>query len=97
MGFGSKPRSQVCAPAFTPQAATKPASAACRSAWYDDRTITYKVGTINVDIVDAAKKQLIWEGVSEGSVSEEALANPKVTINGVVTEMMRQYPGKPNM
>jgi hypothetical protein len=30
-------------------------------------------------------------------MSDEALANPKVTINGVVTEMMRQYPGKPNM
>ena len=65
--------------------------------WYDDRTVNYQVGTINVDIVDAAKKQLIWEGVAEGRVSEEALANPKVTINGVVTEMMRQYPGKPNM
>ena len=63
----------------------------------DDRTVNYQVGTINVDIVDAQKKQLIWEGVSEGRVSEEALANPKVTINAVVTEMMRQYPGKPNM
>jgi hypothetical protein len=69
------------------------------SGWptYDDRTISYQIGTINVDIVDAARKQLIWEGVSEGRVSEEALANPKVTINAVVTEMMRQYPGKPNM
>jgi hypothetical protein len=66
--------------------------------WYDDnRTVNYQVGTINLDIVDAAKKQLIWEGVAEGRVSEEALANPKVTINAVVTEMMRQYPGKPNM
>ncbi|HEY7642750.1 MAG TPA: DUF4136 domain-containing protein [Steroidobacteraceae bacterium] len=64
---------------------------------YDDRTINYKVGTINVDVVDAAKKQVVWEGVSEGRVSEEALANPKVTINAVVTELMRQYPGKPNM
>ena len=66
---------------------------------YDDldRTVTYKVGTINVDIVDAEKKQLIWEGVSEGRVSKEALANPKVTVNGVVTELMRQYPGRPNM
>jgi len=46
---------------------------------YDDldRTVTYKVGTINVDIVDAEKKQLIWEGVSEGRISKEALANPK--------------------
>jgi hypothetical protein len=25
------------------------------------------------------------------------MANPKVTVNGVVTELMRQYPGKPNM
>ncbi len=63
----------------------------------DDRTVTYKVGTINVDIVDAEKKQLIWEGVSEGRMSNEALRNPKVTVNAVVTELMRQYPGKPNM
>ncbi len=65
---------------------------------YDqDRTVNYQVGTINVDIVDAEKKQLIWEGVSEGRVTEEALANPKVTVNAVVTELMRKYPGKPNM
>jgi hypothetical protein len=70
------------------------------NAWplYDeDRTVTYKIGTINVDIVDAEKKQLVWEGVSEGRVSDEAMANPKVTVNAVVTELMRQYPGKPNM
>ncbi len=65
---------------------------------YDrDRTVNYQVGTINVDIVDAAKKQLIWEGVSEGRVTEESLANPKVTVNAVVIELMRRYPGKPNM
>ncbi len=70
------------------------------NAWpmYDyDRTVTYKVGTINVDIVDAEKKQLIWEGISEGRMSDEAMANPKVTVNAVVTELMRQYPGKPDM
>lgn len=63
----------------------------------DDRTVTYKIGTINVDIVDAEKKQLIWEGVSEGRVTDEMMANPKVTVNAVVTELMRQYPGRPNM
>jgi hypothetical protein len=70
------------------------------NAWpmYDeDRTVTYKVGTLNIDIVDAEKKQLVWEGVAEGRVSEDELQNPKVTINGVVTELMRQYPGRPNM
>jgi hypothetical protein len=65
---------------------------------YDnDRTYTYRVGTINLDIVDAEKKQLVWEGVSEGRVSDEAMANPKVTVNAVVTELMRQYPGRPSM
>src|SRR5687767_6597321 len=63
----------------------------------DDRTVTYKVGTLNIDIVDAEKKQLVWEGVAEGRVSDEEMANPKVTINAVVTELMRQYPGRPNM
>jgi hypothetical protein len=63
----------------------------------DDRIVTYKYGTINLDIVDAEKKQLVWEGVSEGRVTEEALANQKATINAVVTELMRQYPGRPNM
>lgn len=70
------------------------------NAWpmYDeDRTVTYKVGTLNIDIVDAEKKQLVWEGVAEGRVTEEELQNPKVAINGVVTELMRQYPGRPNM
>lgn len=66
---------------------------------YEDqpRSITYKYGTINVDIVDAEKKQLIWEGVAEGRVPQEAMENPKVTINAIVTELMQQYPGKPNM
>jgi hypothetical protein len=63
----------------------------------DNRSVTYKVGTINVDIVDAAKKQVVWEAVSEGRLSEEAMTNPKVTVNAVVTELMRQYPGKPQM
>jgi hypothetical protein len=70
------------------------------NAWpmYDeDRTVTYQVGTINVDIVDAEKKQLIWEGISEGRLSDESMANPKVTINAVVTELMRNYPGRPDM
>lgn len=70
------------------------------SAWplyEEDRLVTYKYGTVNLDIVDAEKKQLVWEGVSEGRVTEEALANQKATINAVVTELMRQFPGKPNM
>lgn len=63
----------------------------------EDRTVTYKVGTINIDVVDAEKKQLVWEAVSEGRMTDAQMANPKVTVNAVVTELMRQYPGRPNM
>lgn len=65
--------------------------------YVNDQVETYQVGTINIDIVDAEKKQLVWEGISEGRVSEEAMANPKITVNAVVTDLMRQYPGRPNM
>ena len=61
------------------------------------RARSYQVGAIRLDIVDAEKKQVIWEGVAEGRVSEEALANPKVRINAVVTELMRRFPGRPDM
>lgn len=63
----------------------------------DDRTVTYKVGTLNIDVVDAEKKQLVWEGIAEGRVTDESMENPKATVNAVVTELMRQYPGRPNM
>jgi hypothetical protein len=39
----------------------------------------------------------VWEGVAEGRVNDETMENPKATINAVVTELMRQYPGRPNM
>ena len=51
----------------------------------------------HIDVVDAKRQQLVWEGVAEGRVSEEELQNPKVAINAVVTELMPQYPGPPNM
>jgi hypothetical protein len=63
----------------------------------NDRTETYKVGTANIDIVDAEKKQLVWEGVSEGRLGDEEMINPKVSVNAVVTDLMRQYPGRPGM
>jgi len=41
------------------------------TAWslYDSevRTVTYPIGTANLDIVDARKKQMIWEGALPGS------------------------------
>ncbi|MGI5308400.1 DUF4136 domain-containing protein [Rheinheimera sp. WS51] len=58
-------------------------------------TVNYKVGTVNIDIVDAAKKQLIWEGVAEGTLRKSDLNQPKKAVNKVVNLIMQQYPTYP--
>ena len=68
------------------------------SAWplYDDdiRTVTYPVGTANIDIVDAHRKQMIWEGVAQGVVSDEDMNHPQESISRVVTQLFARYPGR---
>jgi hypothetical protein len=60
----------------------------------DVETVRYKQGTANIDVVDAAKKQLVWEGVAEGKITDKMMKNPQATIDGVITEMFAQYPVK---
>ena len=68
------------------------------SAWplydRDVETVHYKIGTANVDVIDAAKKQLIWEGVAEGRVTETALDNQEANIDSVVTQLLEKFPGR---
>lgn len=62
--------------------------------YHDDLdTVHYKVGTANIDIVDAEKMQLIWEGVAKGRISREDMKNPQPAIDTVVTELFRRFPG----
>ena len=67
------------------------------SAWplYADDvdTVHYRVGTANIDIVDAGRNQLIWEGVAEGRLTREAMENPQPAIESVVAELFSRYPG----
>ena len=60
----------------------------------DVETVRYKQGTANIDVVDAAKKQLVWEGVAEGKITDEMMKNPQATIDGVITDMFAAYPVK---
>lgn len=56
-------------------------------------TVRYKVGTANIDVVDAQKKQLVWEGLAEGKLSEKVMKDPRGAVNMVVTEIFKQFPG----
>ena len=57
-------------------------------------TVSYRAGTGNVDIVDAHRKVLVWEGIAEARISEDMVANPGPAIGEVIAEMFEQYPGK---
>jgi Domain of unknown function (DUF4136) len=71
------------------------------SAWpmyaNDVDTVTYKVGTANIDIVDARQKQMIWEGVAEGRIREADMEQPREAIAAVVSQLFTHYPGRPGM
>jgi hypothetical protein len=60
----------------------------------DVETVRYKQGTANIDVVDAAKKQLVWEGVAEGKITDTMMKSPQATIDTVITDMFANYPVK---
>jgi hypothetical protein len=60
----------------------------------DVQTVHYKVGTANIDVVDAKRKQLIWEGVGEGRLKEESLQNPGPAIDRAVALLFQSYPAR---
>lgn len=55
--------------------------------------VHYKMGTANIDIVDAERMQLIWEGVAEGRITREDMKNPQAAIDAVVAELFLRFPG----
>jgi hypothetical protein len=59
---------------------------------YDTSVHQYKEGTLNVDVVDAKRKQLVWEGVAVGQITDKTPEERAVKINGVVQEIFMQYP-----
>jgi hypothetical protein len=63
-------------------------------AFEDEETINYRVGTANIDIVDAKKKMLAWEGIAEGRLTEDMLQNPGPAIASIVAEIFEQYPAR---
>jgi len=60
----------------------------------DVQTVDYQVGTANIDIIDAARKQMIWTGVTEGVLNRKAMENPSAAINQAVTDIFSKFPVK---
>jgi Domain of unknown function (DUF4136) len=58
------------------------------------QTVRYKVGTANVDVVDAKRKVVVWEGVVERELTDEVMKNPQPAIDNAVAKMFTQFPGR---
>jgi len=61
---------------------------------YNDQTTvtTYQEGTLNIDVADARLKQLVWEGVVVGRVTQKSLDNLQPTIDSAVTAAFAKFP-----
>lgn len=60
-----------------------------------DRDVTtqhYKVGTASIDVVDAARKQLVWEGRAEGRLTSKMLNDPGPAVDKAVADIFTKFP-----
>lgn len=55
-------------------------------------TRNYKVGTVSIDLVDAKRKELVWEGALEGTLSSKAMQNPGAAIQSAVGQIYSKFP-----
>jgi len=63
-------------------------------AGYETRIDQYTEGTLNIDIVDAKTKKLVWEGFMTGRVTDKKLRELETTIDNAVRAILKGYPGQ---
>lgn len=59
---------------------------------YDTWVDQYEEGTLRIDIVDARRKQLVWEGVAIARVTNKHRQDRQGAINAAVVEIFARYP-----
>jgi hypothetical protein len=58
----------------------------------DVYTVRYTVGTINVDLIEAGRNQMVWEGVAVGEVTKKHLENREAAIVKAIEKIFSKYP-----
>jgi hypothetical protein len=59
---------------------------------YETQIDSYTEGTLNVDIVDARTKKLVWEGAIVGRITESVVKNLEKSIDSAVYEIYKNFP-----
>jgi len=52
----------------------------------------YTEGTFNIDLVDARRKQLVWEAVAVGRIRDDTFDNLQQKVNDGVPQFFARYP-----
>ena len=61
--------------------------------YQDQTTVTpYNEGTLNIDIADARRRQLVWEGVVRATVNDKTLSNIGPVLDTAVANAFAKYP-----
>lgn len=59
---------------------------------YDIETTNYRQGTLVIDVVDAARKALVWQGVAEGRITQQVRDNPARAVDAAVAQILASFP-----
>lgn len=61
---------------------------------YQDQTTVsqYKEGTLNIDIVDLARKQLVWEAVVTDTITQKKRDNIQKTVEDYMKAAFKKFP-----
>lgn len=52
----------------------------------------YTEGTLFIDLLDANKKELVWQGIGTGALSTSSVERKEARIKEFVAEIMSEYP-----
>ncbi len=56
------------------------------------QVIQYTLGILNVDLIDAKRRQLVWEGISTSVVDDLQQATSAVEVSTIVNAIFERYP-----
>ena len=63
------------------------------SGYEPERIRQYTIGTLHVDVVDVARKQLIWEAIAEGRVRSD-FSYEQDDVRKAIAEMFEAFPAR---
>lgn len=52
----------------------------------------YREGTLTIDLVDAQRKQLVWQGTAEGRVTQKTLDDVATAVRNAVADILARLP-----